>query len=770
MGWTIQGIVREATRQKKGYRGMRIAIYGKGGIGKSTIAANLSAALAHAGKRVLQIGCDPKHDSTRLLLNGTPITPVLDYLRAVPPERQSLTDVLQTGASGVVCVEAGGPEPGVGCAGRGILSTFALLGALGLETDSYDVVLYDVLGDVVCGGFAVPLRKGYADALYIVTSEEFMAIYAANNILRGARNFDGIRDGVGGIILNSRGDDEQQEAVQRFAHAVHLPITITIPRSDLFRQAEERGKTVVEAFPGTTIVERFVAFAQAIIHTPPLFPARPLNEQDLEHIVLKGESRRRRALKDVVGANGHPSGEAPAPADLDMGASVVTPAPNPPPITTPATPSRYLSKSMLVREPLHGCAFAGAVSTTTQVQDAITLAHGPRSCSHIASQTILSSGMRTFRQHGIAVPEQLTPMILSSEMSESVAIYGGSETLCTALRTALRRQPRAIFIVTTCPSGIIGDDIGQAISQVSSEGAVPPILVIGSDGNIQGDYMQGVINACIEGAATLVDPHCTPQDDLVNIIAEKNIATNADANMARITELLKTLGLRVHCRFVRRTSFEELRGLLKAPLNLLAYNDHMGRILSDMLITRFGATMATHPFPVGVAETHAWIDEIARFFGRTHQAETAIAQFREVYDQRVRVLRRYLQGKRLLIVSYNHDVDWLLEIALDLEMEVVKVGVMNYCVDYQFRTRYTDRFVVETNYPPEQRDDDIVRLKPHLVLTNYVPQHVPIATHVDSIPMCPDVGFASGLRLAERWATLLKAPVQEGWRHDRALF
>ena len=168
----------------------RIAVYGKGGIGKSTISANLSVALAHAGRRVLQVGCDPKHDSTRLLLGGARLTTVLDYLRETKPTDRTLDEILVEGFAGVGCVEAGGPKPGVGCAGRGIISTFDLLEQFQLDR-RYDTVVYDVLGDVVCGGFAVPIRNEYANVILVVTSGEFMSLYAANNILRGIRNYDG---------------------------------------------------------------------------------------------------------------------------------------------------------------------------------------------------------------------------------------------------------------------------------------------------------------------------------------------------------------------------------------------------------------------------------------------------------------------------------------------------------------------------------------------------------------------------------------------------
>jgi nitrogenase iron protein len=228
---------------------MRLAIYGKGGIGKSTIPANLSAAWAAARQRVLQVGCDPKRDSTRLLLGGRQLNTVMDYLRAVPPGQQSLTDIVAPGYAGVHCVEAGGPEPGVGCAGRGILSTFALLERLGLNLTDYDLVLYDVLGDVVCGGFAVPLRPAYTDHICLVTSGEFMSIYAANNILRGVANYEGETPRFAGIILNCRGVSDEIERVRRFAAAVEAPVLAVIPRHELFRQAEEKGRTIIQDFP-----------------------------------------------------------------------------------------------------------------------------------------------------------------------------------------------------------------------------------------------------------------------------------------------------------------------------------------------------------------------------------------------------------------------------------------------------------------------------------------------------------------------------------------
>ena len=195
----------------------QLAIYGKGGIGKSTMAANISVALAKKGQKVLQVGCDPKHDSTRLLLDGKTQPTVLEYIRNTPVMKRNLSDVIVTGSEGILCAEAGGPEPGIGCAGRGILTTFDTLKKLGADKLDVDVKIYDVLGDVVCGGFAVPLRGEYADGIVLVTSGEFMAMYAANNIMKGIGNFDTGSPRLIGIVLNSRGVDGEEETVRKFA-------------------------------------------------------------------------------------------------------------------------------------------------------------------------------------------------------------------------------------------------------------------------------------------------------------------------------------------------------------------------------------------------------------------------------------------------------------------------------------------------------------------------------------------------------------------------
>ena len=246
---------------------LKIAVYGKGGIGKSTMTSNLAAAFAVLGRKVIQIGCDPKADSTSNLLSGEPLIPVMNYLREHEEDPSSLSEISRRGFGNVLCIETGGPTPGLGCAGRGIIATFNLLDELELlETEKPDVVLFDVLGDVVCGGFAAPIREGYADTVLIVTSGEKMALYAADNISTAVKNFeDRVYASVGGIILNRRNVPEEEERVRSFAAKKGIDVIADIPRSDLINQAEDLGKTVIEKFPDSEIAGKFMDLARNLL-------------------------------------------------------------------------------------------------------------------------------------------------------------------------------------------------------------------------------------------------------------------------------------------------------------------------------------------------------------------------------------------------------------------------------------------------------------------------------------------------------------------------
>jgi len=266
----------------------KIAIYGKGGIGKSTTTQNTVAGLVEAGKNVKVVGCDPKADSTRLLLGGLAQKTVLDTLRE-EGEDVELDDIVKVGYGGVRCVESGGPEPGVGCAGRGIITSINMLEQLGAWDEKYqlDYTFYDVLGDVVCGGFAMPIREGKAEEIYIVVSGEMMAMYAANNICKGIKKYaqaGGVR--LGGLICNSRKVDNESQMIEELAKRLGTQMIHFVPRDNMVQQAEIHRKTVIDFKPDHPQADEYRALAKAIDENQLFVIPEPLEIEELEKLLI----------------------------------------------------------------------------------------------------------------------------------------------------------------------------------------------------------------------------------------------------------------------------------------------------------------------------------------------------------------------------------------------------------------------------------------------------------------------------------------------------
>ena len=267
----------------------KVAIYGKGGIGKSTTTQNTVAGLAEMGKKVMVVGCDPKADSTRLLLHGLAQRTVLDTLRE-EGEDVELEDIMKTGYGGTSCTESGGPEPGVGCAGRGIITSINLLEQLGAYGDdkNLDYVFYDVLGDVVCGGFAMPIRDGKAQEIYIVCSGEMMAMYAANNICKGIVKYadaGGVR--LGGIICNSRKVDNEREMIEELTKRLGTQMIHFVPRDNMVQKAEINRKTVIDFDPTHAQADEYRALARKINDNDMFVVPKPLEIEQLEKLLIE---------------------------------------------------------------------------------------------------------------------------------------------------------------------------------------------------------------------------------------------------------------------------------------------------------------------------------------------------------------------------------------------------------------------------------------------------------------------------------------------------
>lgn len=265
------------------------AIYGKGGIGKSTTTQNLVAALAEAGKKVMIIGCDPKADSTRLILHSKMQNTVMQLAAdAGSVEDLELEDVLQVGFGGVRCAESGGPEPGVGCAGRGVITAINFLEEEGAYDEDLDFVFYDVLGDVVCGGFAMPIRENKAQEIYIVCSGEMMAMYAANNIAKGILKYatsGGVR--LAGLICNSRKTDREDELIEALAAKLGTQMIHFVPRDNVVQHAEIRRMTVIEYDPTAKQAEEYRELARKVVANTKFVIPTPCEMEELEELLME---------------------------------------------------------------------------------------------------------------------------------------------------------------------------------------------------------------------------------------------------------------------------------------------------------------------------------------------------------------------------------------------------------------------------------------------------------------------------------------------------
>lgn len=346
-------------------------------------------------------------------------------------------------------------------------------------------------------------------------------------------------------------------------------------------------------------------------------------------------------------------------------------------------------------------------------------------------------------------------------------VFGGLEELKEKILKLKKYKPAAVFVVTTCPSGIIGEDI-NVVQNIDMDGI--PVIPINTDGNITGDYLQGIITSYIEIAKSLIKINIEKEDNTVNIVAEKPIASSTDKNYNIIKNLLNELGIKINCRFLCNSSVKDVKNFLKAEANILAYEDYMGRTIKQFLENEYKADFIKRPFPIGFKQTRNWLAEIADVFNKSVRINEIIDKYKIYYQEGIKKLKLLLENKKLMIITYNHDIDWLIETIFDLNMKITKVCILNYSQDNIFRTDFKGKFKIEENYDPEKRKNDIEKLKPDLVLSNYTSSALGGSVCTDTIPLCPDVGFFSGLEIAKRWAGLISFDLKEGWKKDEKLF
>lgn len=696
------------------------------------MSANISVALAGRGLRVMQVGCDPKHDSTRLLLGGRSQRTVLDYVRETPIGRRRLEDVIETGTSGVLCAEAGGPEPGIGCAGRGILTTFDTLRKLGADDLPVDVRIYDVLGDVVCGGFAVPLRDEYADAVVIVTSGEFMALYAANNIMRGLGNFDNGKPRLLGIVLNSRGVEGERETVERFARAVGTRVIAVVPRDRLFADAESRGHTVMELYPdsGAAAEIRKVAaeISSAASGEGDLTFPHPLDDLQMSDLAAGREIR-------------PPSGEVP--------------------IRTGCGGCRRSSISDA--RVMVSCASYGAVSAFSRLDDTAIVVHGPMSCAYLMSTTRAKALLGLY-EGGVLGGRMGTP-VRSSCMDDSAAIFGGDGFLRWAIDGAVGEGYRKVAVVTTCMSGIIGDDCAAVVQDARLRHPGVRIDLVQADGDITGDYNDG-FNAAAELIADRIDPSVPSEKGLVNVIAASFFDLHSKTNRGSLDRMLSTFGMRVNCMFLDDSSPQPPEQLCRAETDILLGDSAPTRRMMSLVAERTGRRPFPAVMPLGIHDYVEWIREMGRFTGKEDMAAEECARAQAEYADFVREHRPRMEGVRIILrwKSWSNP-DWLIDVLKDLGADLVRVGFLPSASKARDPPVSRHEYVME--YTDEMMTEDLERYHPDLLISDLV-RRVPEGTTFAKLSKL-GVGYRPVFDYVRYLENVIRLPKVEGWREGRSV-
>ncbi len=599
----------------------RLAVYGKGGIGKSTISANLSYLLSTGGSSVLHVGCDPKHDSARLLTGGETVRTFLSDTSADP---------ICTGENGIMCVECGGPGPGRGCAGKALELLMSRLS----DVDS-DFRVYDVLGDVVCGGFSVPARASNADAVIIVTSGEMMSLYAANNILRGLEN---INPGpcVLGLVLNRRGIEGETERVSEFADAVGLPVLCDIPRSQLFADAEASGRVLCVEHPDSEEARILRGLADMIIGGTEGHRPAPLSEEDITAVSrglprspVKVERQARKCSFDLFDTE----------RNLTYHGEFVVPS----------------------------CTSHGAADAAMRIRDAAVILHGPRNCAYLMEYAFRRRAIYGSSERADGIPD---PGLYCTCMDAVSASSTPDELVMDAARRAMGDGYAVAFLIPTCASVTLGVDHAAVARRASAETGMDIIPVI-HDKVFLGSKFGGTFGLFDALAGRMVQ---TPvEKGTVNLIARWFYGLGKDRSMTELAYILGLMGLKIKHRLLDFSTMSEIADFPSAEYDILLGKAKLNRRISERIADATGRRPALEmDVPTGLCRCLRTVRDIADYAPElAANLPSAEAALKERFEKGISAVRHRTEGRSAVIYCIvNADLEWQVETLRAMGMRV----------------------------------------------------------------------------------------------------
>ncbi len=609
----------------------KMAVYGKGGIGKSSISSNLSYILSARGLKVLHVGCDPKHDSTRLLTDGVPQSTFMDSLID-----SGHSKVITEGSNGVYCMECGGAEPGIGCAGKGMTAMFTYISEH--TPEDTDVRICDVLGDVVCGGFSVPMRRNNVDGIVIVVSEEFMSIYAANNILRGIVNLNGTAC-VLGMVVNSR-EPQDTARIETFSRATGIRILGTVSHSDVFSKAESAGKTVSELFPSSPSYKELAHIADVV---------QEAMSGGLEPQVAKPLSDR---------------------AMMQIAAGQEVTDTEPPKVRTACSFDAFdRERNVLYKGEyvMPACTSHGAFELLANLTDAAMILHGASNCAFLDEY----AWNREAYWSRFASGTGRACNIYTTALNERSVFTGDIDSLKSTIRRAAADGFRYIFLIPTCASEIIGTDIAGIAETAEQEGVT--IVPVSADRSFLTSKFGSYTGAAF-ALADMMDWDAERVPGTISFIGMDPYPKRPE-NAEYMDAFLSAFGLRHAKDMVQEETVEELMSVPRSE-----YLAQIGRSFFSKNVVRAVSgrrDVIDLEMSNGMKGLREWCDALGKATGKTAEAEEFYRRESALYEAEIAELRPKVKVKRVLIyVGYDDSyMDWYIDVLRDLGMEILAVAI-----------------------------------------------------------------------------------------------